>query len=212
MTRKPVSRTSAAITSPPSTTLEQALLWADQAAAEALAECESRPRPDRRVHPVVRRRLRQRAPRVIAEYELFLYAARHPAMMPTARRWLTDLSALVDTWTESRARQDHLRLHRRHPPADARLRENPTPGGRRDHPRPPLAERSVGNPSDRVDDESVIMDRMSGTDAPHLRGGTSRSRPRRAPAARRSRARADADFGAASRPTCGCSTSICPSG
>ena len=23
-------------------------------------------------------------------------------MRPTARRWLTDLSALVDTWTESR--------------------------------------------------------------------------------------------------------------
>jgi hypothetical protein len=37
--------------------------------------------------------------RVIAEYELFLYAARVPSMRPTAVRWLTDLERLVSTWT-----------------------------------------------------------------------------------------------------------------
>jgi Tetracyclin repressor-like, C-terminal domain len=36
---------------------------------------------------------------VIAEYELFLYAARVPSMRPTAVRWLTDLERLVSTWT-----------------------------------------------------------------------------------------------------------------
>lgn len=82
--------------------LEQALLWADQQAAEALARCEGEPDPIAAfAHWFVADFADERS-RVIAEYELFLYAARHPAMLPTARRWLTDLSALVDTWTESR--------------------------------------------------------------------------------------------------------------
>jgi len=82
--------------------LEQSLLWADQQAAEALARCEEAPDPIAAfAHWFVADFAEERS-RVIAEYELFLYAARHPAMLPTARRWLTDLSALVDTWTESR--------------------------------------------------------------------------------------------------------------
>jgi DNA-binding transcriptional regulator YbjK len=82
--------------------LEETLLWADQAAADALAACESDPDPiEAFTRWFVADFANERA-RVIAEYELFLYAARHPAMMPTARRWLTDLSDLVDTWTESR--------------------------------------------------------------------------------------------------------------
>ena len=85
---------------------------------------------------------------MIAEYELFLYAARHPAMMPTARRWLTDLSALVDTWTESRRATRTICAY-----IDGILLqmlvsgERPDPeAGRGDHPRPalaPLAERVV---------------------------------------------------------------------
>jgi len=82
--------------------LEQALLWADQEAAEALARCESDPDPIAAFARWFVADFANERSRVIAEYELFLYAARHPAMQPTARRWLTDLSALVDTWTDSR--------------------------------------------------------------------------------------------------------------
>lgn len=82
--------------------LEQSLLWADQAAADALAQCESAPDPIAAFTRWFVADFANERSRVIAEYELFLYAARHPAMLPTARRWLTDLSALVETWTESR--------------------------------------------------------------------------------------------------------------
>lgn len=82
--------------------LEQALSWADQAAAEALAKCESDKDPIAAFSRWFVADFANERTRVIAEYELFLYAARHPAMLPTARRWLTDLSALVDTWTDSR--------------------------------------------------------------------------------------------------------------
>jgi DNA-binding transcriptional regulator YbjK len=82
--------------------LEQTLLWADQAAAESLAACEADPDPIAAFTRWFVADFADERARVIAEYELFLYAARHPAMLPTARRWLTDLSALVDTWTQSR--------------------------------------------------------------------------------------------------------------
>jgi DNA-binding transcriptional regulator YbjK len=82
--------------------LEESLLYADGLAAEALASCERSTNPiGAFAHWLVADFTNERS-RVIAEYELFLYAARVPAMRPTARRWLTDLSALVDTWTESR--------------------------------------------------------------------------------------------------------------
>jgi DNA-binding transcriptional regulator YbjK len=82
--------------------LEESLLHADGLAAEALAACEQAANPiGAFAHWLVADFTHERS-RVIAEYELFLYAARVPSMRPAARRWLTDLSALVDTWTESR--------------------------------------------------------------------------------------------------------------
>jgi DNA-binding transcriptional regulator YbjK len=82
--------------------LEESLLFADGLAAAALDTCEGSENPIRAfVHWLVADFTNERS-RVIAEYELFLYSARVPAMRPTARRWLTNLSALVDTWTESR--------------------------------------------------------------------------------------------------------------
>jgi DNA-binding transcriptional regulator YbjK len=82
--------------------LEESLRYADSLASEALAACERADNPIGAFAQWFVADFTNERSRVIAEYELFLYAARVPAMRPTARRWLTDLSALVDTWTESR--------------------------------------------------------------------------------------------------------------
>jgi DNA-binding transcriptional regulator YbjK len=82
--------------------LEESLRYADHLAAEALAACERSENPIGAFADWFVADFTNERSRVIAEYELFLYSARVPAMRPTARRWLTDLSALVDTWTESR--------------------------------------------------------------------------------------------------------------
>jgi TetR/AcrR family transcriptional regulator, regulator of biofilm formation and stress response len=78
--------------------LEQALLWADQQAADSLERIGRTPDPVAAFAAWLVEDLEHRS-RVIAEYELFLYAARVPSMRPTAVRWLTDLERLVSTWT-----------------------------------------------------------------------------------------------------------------
>jgi TetR/AcrR family transcriptional regulator, regulator of biofilm formation and stress response len=79
--------------------LEQALLWADQQAAESLERIGRTPDPVAAFAAWLVEDLVEHRSRVIAEYELFLYAARVPSMRPTAVRWLTDLERLVSTWT-----------------------------------------------------------------------------------------------------------------
>lgn len=82
--------------------LEQALLYADGQATSALKRCEQDSDSiGAFARWLVTDCIAQRA-RVIAEYELFLYAARVPSMQPSACRWLADLSALVTTWTSDR--------------------------------------------------------------------------------------------------------------
>jgi TetR/AcrR family transcriptional regulator, regulator of biofilm formation and stress response len=46
--------------------------------------------------------------RCVAEYELFLHAARTPSLRPAALRWLTDLTALVAEWTPDEDAQRRL--------------------------------------------------------------------------------------------------------
>ena len=82
--------------------LEATLRYCDDISAEDLARCECDPNPIGAFAYWLVGSLTEERIRSIAEYELFLCAARRPAMMPTARRWLTSLGALVDTWTESR--------------------------------------------------------------------------------------------------------------
>jgi TetR/AcrR family transcriptional regulator, regulator of biofilm formation and stress response len=79
--------------------LEQTLLWADQQAADSLERIGRAPDPVAAFAAWLVEDLVEQRSRVIAEYELFLYAARVPSMRPTAVRWLTDLERLVSTWT-----------------------------------------------------------------------------------------------------------------
>ena len=79
--------------------LEQALLWADQQAADSLGRIGRGPDPVAAFAAWLVEDLVEQRSRVIAEYELFLYAARVPSMRPTAVHWLTDLERLVSTWT-----------------------------------------------------------------------------------------------------------------
>jgi DNA-binding transcriptional regulator YbjK len=79
--------------------LEHALLWADQQAAEALQRIGRSADPVAAFAAWLVQDLADHRSRVIAEYELFLYAARVPSMRPAAVRWLTDLERLVSTWT-----------------------------------------------------------------------------------------------------------------
>ncbi len=79
--------------------LEQALLWADGQAAEALADIEKDSNPVAAFSRWLVTDLVADRPRAIAEYELFLYAARVPAMRAAANGWLKDLDSLVCSWT-----------------------------------------------------------------------------------------------------------------
>jgi TetR/AcrR family transcriptional regulator, regulator of biofilm formation and stress response len=79
--------------------LEAALLWADEQSKDALVGIG---RSDDPVDALARwlvADFETNRSRCIAEYELFLYAARVPSLRPTARRWLTDLAELVRGWT-----------------------------------------------------------------------------------------------------------------
>lgn len=79
--------------------LEQALLSADSQAAEALDVCRRDDQPISAFSRWVAQDYTEQRSRLIAEYELFLYAARTPALRTSALRWLDDLSNLVSTWT-----------------------------------------------------------------------------------------------------------------
>ncbi len=79
--------------------LEQALLWADHQAAEALSRIKSDPDPVAAFSRWLVRDFTEQRARLIAEYELFLYAARVETMRPAAGRWLADLRELVSGWT-----------------------------------------------------------------------------------------------------------------
>jgi DNA-binding transcriptional regulator YbjK len=81
--------------------LEQALLAADQQAAESLERLSQTPDPVAAFAAWLVEDLVERRTRVIAEYELFLYAARVPDMRSAAVRWLTDLERLVSNWTQN---------------------------------------------------------------------------------------------------------------
>jgi DNA-binding transcriptional regulator YbjK len=80
--------------------LEQTLLWADRQEGAALARIGAHPDPVAAFSAWLVQDLVQQRSRVIAEYELYLYAARVPSMRPAAGRWLADLARLVSTWTD----------------------------------------------------------------------------------------------------------------
>ena len=80
--------------------LEQSLLYADAQAATALNDCATAADPIRALAEWLVSDFTDERSRVIAEFELFLYAARVPEMRKSAGRWLNDLNALVSTWTD----------------------------------------------------------------------------------------------------------------
>jgi TetR/AcrR family transcriptional regulator, regulator of biofilm formation and stress response len=79
--------------------LEQALLTADRQAADALDEIGRADDPVAALSRWLALAFTEERSRLIAEYELYLYAARAPSMRPTASRWLTHLESLVSTWS-----------------------------------------------------------------------------------------------------------------
>jgi DNA-binding transcriptional regulator YbjK len=79
--------------------LEQALLDADGQASQALEAIAREADPVAAFSQWLVRDFTEERPRVIAEYELFLYAARTPSMRPAAGGWVKNLYALVSTWT-----------------------------------------------------------------------------------------------------------------
>jgi TetR/AcrR family transcriptional regulator, regulator of biofilm formation and stress response len=82
--------------------LEAALLSADEQSGEALREIARSPSPIRALSRWLVDDVRLNRSRCMAEYELFLYAARTPSLRTAAGRWLDDLDALVAGWTPSR--------------------------------------------------------------------------------------------------------------
>lgn len=79
--------------------LEHALLYADQQAAAALERCRRDAEPITALAQWLAQDYTQERRRLIAEYELFLHAARRPVLRRSAMRWLDDLSDLVGGWT-----------------------------------------------------------------------------------------------------------------
>lgn len=79
--------------------LEASLVDADARAAAALSRCQQASDPVRALAGWLVEVFDRERPRCIAEYELYLYAARVPSMRGAAARWLTDLRAMAHTWT-----------------------------------------------------------------------------------------------------------------
>jgi DNA-binding transcriptional regulator YbjK len=79
--------------------LEAALLWADEQNCQALADISQADDPVAALARWLVDDLGADPSRCIAEYELFLHAARRPALRRAATRWLVDLHALVRRWT-----------------------------------------------------------------------------------------------------------------
>jgi len=80
--------------------LEAALLHADEQSHLALARVSAADDPVHALAEWLVTDFETDRSRCIAEFELFLYAARTPALQPAARRWMTDLAALVGSWTD----------------------------------------------------------------------------------------------------------------
>ena len=80
--------------------LEAALLWADEQSKQALLDIGHADDPVLALTTWLVEDFRSNRSRCIAEYELFLYAARTPSLRETARRWMTDLAELVGQWTD----------------------------------------------------------------------------------------------------------------
>ena len=79
--------------------LEAALLWADEQSKVALVGIAAADDPVLALATWLVEDFENDRARCLAEYELFLYAARTPALRPSARRWMSDLAELVSTWT-----------------------------------------------------------------------------------------------------------------
>jgi TetR/AcrR family transcriptional regulator, regulator of biofilm formation and stress response len=80
--------------------LEAALLWAEEANTEPLRAIAAAPDPPAALARWLVEDCITHRDRVIAEYELFLLAARRPALARAATRWIEELSALVSGWTD----------------------------------------------------------------------------------------------------------------
>jgi DNA-binding transcriptional regulator YbjK len=80
--------------------LEAALSWAEQANTEPLRRIAAASDPQAALARWLVEDCITHRDRVIAEYELFLLAARRPALARAATRWVEELSALVSAWTD----------------------------------------------------------------------------------------------------------------
>jgi DNA-binding transcriptional regulator YbjK len=80
--------------------LEAALLWAEKANTEPLRLMAAAPEPQAALARWLVEDCITHRDRVIAEYELFLLAARRPALAKAATRWIEELTALVSDWTD----------------------------------------------------------------------------------------------------------------
>ena len=74
--------------------LEAALCWADEQSKHALVSIAEADDPVQALATWLVEDFEHDRARCLAEYELFLYSARTPALRPTARRWMT-------TWPSS---------------------------------------------------------------------------------------------------------------
>ena len=80
--------------------LEAALLWADEQSKDALVEIAASDDPILALATWLVEDFQHDRARCLAEYELFLYAARTPALRPAAQRWMTELAEVVGRWTD----------------------------------------------------------------------------------------------------------------
>lgn len=83
--------------------LEAALRWADEQSKHALVSIAEADDPVHALATWLVEDFEHDRARCLAEYELFLYSARTPALRPTARRWMDDLADLVSQWTRDPA-------------------------------------------------------------------------------------------------------------
>jgi DNA-binding transcriptional regulator YbjK len=85
--------------------LEAALRRTDDQSAAALETIASAPDPIAALAGWMVHDFAESQRRCVAEYELFLHAARTPSLRAAALRWVTDLTTLVSGWTADRAAQ-----------------------------------------------------------------------------------------------------------
>ncbi|MGH3473251.1 MAG: TetR/AcrR family transcriptional regulator [Nocardioidaceae bacterium] len=81
--------------------LEAALLWADQQNREALVAIAEAAEPISALARWLVEDYGQDRSRCLAEYELYLHAARVSALRPAAMQWVADLATFLGRWTTS---------------------------------------------------------------------------------------------------------------